>query len=106
MRILAQVRGVSFRPAEARTVAGDLLHGEPVILIADPTNKYDPCAVQVHARGVFIGYIQKELSADVTDLLDDGVSATVYSTIGAPMLEIKTAAGVAQEKRIVTAAGD
>lgn len=106
MRILFQVRGTSFRPASAKAVAAALQPGEIVQLDPEPTNPYDPSAVRVIARGEFIGYVQKELSADVTELLGGPTIATVYSTIGAPMIELKTDVAIREEKRIATAAGN
>ena len=47
--------GMKHRNAEA--LVASLPNGEPLTLIREPGNKYDANAVQVWARGQFIGYI-------------------------------------------------
>lgn len=62
MELLCQVRGIRFRPEEARAEAASLLIGDIVTLEPEPDNKHDQNAVKVYANGVWIGYVQKELS--------------------------------------------
>jgi hypothetical protein len=57
-----QIRGVKFRPREAREIANNLTPNETVRLEAEPDNPYDPCAIQVIAQGEFIGYVQKDMA--------------------------------------------
>lgn len=39
-------------------VANVLVDGEALLLIREPSNKFDPLAVQVWARGLHVGYIK------------------------------------------------
>jgi hypothetical protein len=47
--------GMKHRGTEA--LVASLPQGEPLTLIREPDNKFDPNAVQVWARGLHVGYI-------------------------------------------------
>ena len=81
--------GMNFRPMEAQVVALALVAGQPVVLEAEPMNKYDPNAIKVlsdDAEGLFLGYVIARdkmaedlvLASDIADKLDS-IVATVLS---------------------------
>lgn len=84
--------GANFRPSEARDMCKSLDIGEQLTLIPDPENPYDSNAVQVHAYGVFIGFIPKGDNNAVFAALERGeeVSCEVVGAMSGlkPVLEI------------------
>lgn len=91
MQLHAYVKGNYFRPASAKEVFNELQDGDTLILEPEPTNQYDPNAIKViePESGEFIGYIQKELSPSVAELLAEGpVTCTVYSLMGGCLVEV------------------
>lgn len=80
MQIETILRGGRFRPLTAQQTTLALAAHEPLQLNPEPTNKYDPDAIQVLARVTdndggedydeFIGYVAKEHCAAVYALGD------------------------------------
>ena len=75
------LRGARFRPTEAQATTVALAADEQLWLRAEPTNPYDPNAIQVFAATdsesdlvengrIFIGYVAKEDCASVKALGD------------------------------------
>ena len=75
------IAGVQFRPiAEIGRAMKEITIGDILPLSPEPTNKYDPNAVQIlfeHADGpvdvTFLGYVPKKFSAEVAGLMEAGV---------------------------------
>lgn len=65
------VAGVQFRLGYQRALE-TIQEGDSLDLIAEPTNQYDPNAVQVHFEGIFLGYVPKALSGLVAEALRTG----------------------------------
>ena len=65
-----RVAGVSFRQSSMKKV----VEGHKLILISEPTNKYDPNAIMVCLGDTEdqIGYIPKSEAPDVKKLLEEG----------------------------------
>jgi HIRAN domain len=52
-----------------------ILPGTPVTLVREPTNGYDPNAIQVWIAGKMVGYLPKNQNADLAARIDrDGVT--------------------------------
>lgn len=80
------IAGVKFRPmAEVMKAVNSMEVGDILTLKPEPTNKFDPNAVQIHAEweetkhespyhfDIFLGYIPKKFSAEVSGLLEIGI---------------------------------
>lgn len=91
--------GVYHRDAEAKEyVQGMSETEEGLTLVRDPANPYDENAIQVHnADGLFLGFIAKEVAADMAPLLDAGETYEVrvvgFASELKPLLEIEFDAG-------------
>lgn len=70
MKSILTIVGMKHRGTE-RLVAG-LPAGEPLTLVREPTNQYDPNAVQVHARDQHVAYVKGTQARDVARFMDDG----------------------------------
>lgn len=68
------LRGVSFRPLEAKVIVKDLSLDDELNLERDPHNPYDPNAIRVNhpASGEFLGFIAKEEAAYIAHWMDEG----------------------------------
>ena len=67
--------GLSFRPIDAKAAANELIEGDQLNLVREPTNRFDENAIQVHTlNGDFIGYIAKDLAATLAPMIDNGVN--------------------------------
>ena len=78
------VAGVQFRPRhEIDQAAKGLSAGDKLVLMPEPTNKFDPNAVQIQTiggeRAIFLGYIPKKFSSEVSAML--GIGAPVICTV-------------------------
>ena len=71
------IAGAKFRPNDAKATLLAAQEGDKVSLIPEPTNPYDPNAIQVHIDGQFVGFVPKVQTEDVQPLIDAGYSATV-----------------------------
>lgn len=61
-----QTRIAMVKPTEAQRERYRKLIGEHrLTLVPEPTNPYDPNAVQIHHDGVMIGYVPRDLAAEV-----------------------------------------
>ena len=74
------VAGVQFRPKGDISIASaKLKEGDKLTLVPEPTNRFDPNAVQLftdyHTEGIdnhFIGYVPKKYSSEVAGMLSIG----------------------------------
>jgi len=95
MSVHTVLRGAKFRPMDAQVCVLGLTDGQPLRLVPEPTNRFDPNAIQVHAtnaEGVehFIGYIAKEDCEDVLPLLAGPHKAYVAEACGnAPKITVE-----------------
>jgi HIRAN domain len=64
------VAGAGRHPAEA--IASDAVApGSPLELRRDPANEHDPNAIAVHAGGAQVGWVPRELAAELAPELDE-----------------------------------
>ena len=75
------IAGVQFRPRpEIDAAAKQMEVGGGLILKPEPTNKFDPNAVQIlTTEDIFLGYVPKKFSSEVTALLS--IEAPIICTI-------------------------
>ena len=73
------IAGVQFRPRAEINWAGDVMKvGDKLILVSEPSNKFDPNAVQIlfdipeKDERVFLGYVPKKFSSEVSAMLSIG----------------------------------
>lgn len=77
MIIETYLRGVSFRPIEAKSFVNLCEEGTELKLEREPYNKYDPNAIKVlNVEGLHLGYVAKEDAVDLAPRLDDGEEYT------------------------------
>jgi hypothetical protein len=74
MKFEAILRGVNFRPIEAKSLVLAMDQGHVLTLQREPDNQYDPNAIQVidPETQIFIGFVAKEVAADIAPLMDEG----------------------------------
>jgi hypothetical protein len=68
MKTLVALVGMKHRGTEA--LVASLPHGEPLTLVREPTNRFDPGAVMVFARGQHVGYIKASQARPVAMAMD------------------------------------
>jgi len=61
---------VGMQHRNAEQFVADLPPDEPLTLIREPGNRYDPNAVQVWARGRHVGYVPKTQNAPLAQFID------------------------------------
>lgn len=62
--------GIKHRGSAVMSLVETLPPGEQVTLIRDPTNPYDPNAVQVWVRGVHIGFVPTNMNKNLAARMD------------------------------------
>lgn len=74
MEFSAILRGLSFRPIDAKAYAGTLTEGDPLLIEREPENAFDPNAIKVLSpeRSLHIGYVAKEVAVELAPLMDEG----------------------------------
>lgn len=72
----ALLRGVQFRPIEAKAIVKDLQEDAPLDLQREPTNEFDSNAIRVldPDSGQFLGYVAREVAQELAPLMDDGAA--------------------------------
>lgn len=69
--IASPLRGMNY--GDRHFTAAGLTTGDPVVLIRDPTNAYDPNAIEVQTvDGYELGYIAREVARSLAPLMDEG----------------------------------
>ncbi len=71
MKSLYSIVGMKYRDAEA--LVASLPVGEPLHLIREPTNKHDPGAVQVWARGRHVAYLKATQARPLAMAMDEQI---------------------------------
>ncbi len=74
------VKGIEYRKEQARKALTGSKEGDPVILIPEPDNKFDPKAVKVCVNGVHVGYIPRYMSREIADNIT-GLKRSVISGV-------------------------
>jgi len=75
------IAGVQFRPTdEIKRAMNKIKEDDNLLLETEPTNRYDPNAVKIifadefeGLEMIFLGYVPKKFSAEVSALLEAGV---------------------------------
>lgn len=92
--MITELRGVNFRPAEAKNIVKTMDETNTLTLERDPENAYDRFAIRVidFESGEFLGFVAKEDAETLAPQMDDGTQFSVaYHTRSGPgsvMLEI------------------
>ncbi len=73
MKSILTIVGMKHRGTEK--LVANLPQGEPLTLIREPTNQYDPHAVQVWGRDQHLGFVKGTQARDVARFMDDGKHA-------------------------------
>jgi hypothetical protein len=63
------IAGVQFHPGAANIIR-DLVVGDDLDLVPEPTNKFDPNAVRIESAGELLGYVPKKFSAEISALIE------------------------------------
>lgn len=75
-----KIVGVSFAP-EAQKIIPTLSENNPLLLIRDPYNPYDANAIKVvDEQNHFLGYIRKDIAAEIAPNIDNGIKYNSYVT--------------------------
>lgn len=73
MKSETHLAGNAHRGIDAQVRYAKLTAGEPLVLVREPDNQYDPNAIQVHTEdGCFIGFVPKAVAARFAPLIDAG----------------------------------
>lgn len=74
----AYLRGVNFRPIEAKAIVNQFEGGESLVLVREPGNQFDPNAIQVldPETQIHLGYVAKEVAQELAPLMDEGLMFT------------------------------
>ena len=69
------IAGVKFH--QYKSILNDVSEGNTLQLIPEPSNKFDPNAVQIHfdngGKAAFLGFVPKKFSSEVSALLEIGI---------------------------------
>ena len=89
------IAGVQFRPQdEIRKAMKEIKVGDKLALLAEPTNRFDPNAIQISKSitdeegitdFIFIGYVPKKFSSEVAGLLEAGIDLECIVTAIDPL---------------------
>ena len=80
MEFTAILRGLSFRPIDAKAYAQTLAEGDGLLLERDPGNQFDANAIKVLSPdGVhWIGFVAKEVAVELAPEMDAGKHFLCY----------------------------
>lgn len=80
-----KIAGVKFRQKELGELYGEDWNKLEISIVPEPTNKFDPNAIQIFAGQIHIGYIPALVAVHINELLNNGQKfecALVYLTEG------------------------
>jgi hypothetical protein len=81
-QFIASLAGASFRPADVKDIIRELSEGDQVFLERDPDNQYDANAIKfVNDEGVFLGFVNKEIAAEIAPLLDESEAVVLTAIV-------------------------
>jgi hypothetical protein len=83
MKTLVALVGTKYRGPEMVALLASLPQGEPLTLVREPGNRFDPNAIQVWARGQHLGYVKGNQNRDLAKAMDDARIKTVGGAPGA-----------------------
>lgn len=86
MQYEALLRGVNFRPIEAKVKVNELVEGQALLLEREPYNEFDSNAIKVIEPDsqIFLGYVAKEVAADLAPEMDSGKAFTCKTQMKMP----------------------
>ena len=91
MEYIEPIAGVSFRPREVKLLLQTLPDGYKVALLPEPSNKFDPFALQIidPASEAHLGYVPRSHSQIfATDLLEGReISARIFGRSSPPLIQ-------------------
>ena len=75
MQYEALLRGVNFRPIEAKVRVQELTEGHALTLEREPYNEHDSNAIKVidPESEIFLGYVAKEVACELAPEMDAGM---------------------------------
>lgn len=76
--MISELRGVNFRPKEAKEIVKSLAIETTLTLERDSGNEYDENAVKVLYEDQFIGFVAKEDAAEIGPRMDSGEEFICY----------------------------
>jgi len=68
--------GTRFKGAAAKSAVALMRAGDPVELVREADNAFDPLAVACHYRGLHVGYIPRQANQAIAARLDAGLELT------------------------------
>lgn len=89
MEIIFELVGMRFRGQLAVEAVNTIKTGDTIQLQREPDNKFDPNAIKVLLRGVFVAYVAKGAAAHIATHMDQQVDARNALEAGeeSPVLE-------------------
>lgn len=75
-KLLIALVGMQLRPEGTKDFVASLPQGEPLTLRREPSNRFDPRAVQVWARGRHVGYLKGNQNKATSMAMDNAAAAT------------------------------
>jgi predicted glycosyltransferase len=75
------ISGIPHRGQDISSIAV----GDPVILVLDPTNQFDPMAIQVHIANVFVGFVAREQTPPIHVAVQSKAEiSAIVTAVGGP----------------------
>jgi len=91
----ALARGAFYRIKENPEVESIILSlsaGDEVVLVPEPTNRFDPNAIQIHFESTNIAFVGKEWAAIIAPLITEGHEYTAkidyFESTMSPVIQI------------------
>lgn len=75
-----KIAGLNFRPREIKAEVANLKEGDAVDLVRDPSNTADPNAIKIMANGAWLGYVSREVAAQLAPMMDNEATRAVIDT--------------------------
>ena len=96
------IAGVQYH--DYKRVLNSIKVGDKLRMIPEPTNKYDPNAVQLHFGNIFLGFVPGKISSDISAFLEYAEEPTClitnFNKAGKPweMFTVSITDGVPEEE--------
>lgn len=82
------VAGYQFSQGSELRIELCLQHGDPLVFVREPHNRFDPKAIAIYTQGgIKLGYMPRHLNNYFALLLDAGITLETYVYCAWPMAE-------------------
>lgn len=105
MRTIYAIVGMKHKGSDAAALVAALKPGDDILLILEPTNQYDPRAIQVWVHGQHVGYVASRMNKVLTEYIQNLHHQVIIPPAGRPVMLTTDAAPSGADAEAISSFG-